>query len=158
MKTDNTDSAPKRGESKKHLIRWDVYFVCILISMHIYMIENVSVLGWKGVWRRVSQMRQGVMMLVETEMQKLQPPMMTQPSLNRTLTPSQSPPPNWACAARSAPPPAAASATSAQSDECRALWPLQCLCHANRYVLTSLLCCSQERRIRTAGWLTHSRT
>lgn len=38
-------------------------------------------------------------------------------------------------------------------DDLRSLWPLQCLCHANRYILTSLLCCSKERRKHTAGHL-----
>lgn len=136
-----------------------VYINCTCL-LYDYICVSTSVSpsdsGWKGVRRRVSQ-RPGATTPVETgtERPKPGPPTMTCPNQNQNPIPSRSPspPPNWACAVRSAPPPAAASATSPHSDDRRLLWLLQCLCRANRYVLTSLLCCSQERRKHTAGRL-----
>lgn len=140
------------GKEKKRSAQGKHAHVCL----HIH--ESLFLSGWKSVRRRVSQ-RPGIMTLAATgtERQKAEPPMRTWTSQNqdRKLIPSRRPslPPNWACAAQCVPPPAAASPTSPHSDDGSSLWRLRCLCHANRYLLTSLSCRSLQRRKRTAWQL-----
>lgn len=86
-----------------------------IVWLHVSVYVCFSISGWKGVRRRVSQ-RPGAMMQAETGTERPKPGAltMTRPSRSQIPSRSPSPPPNWACAARSAPPPAAASHIASQ--------------------------------------------